>query len=336
MSLEARNAIAPQMVDYDRVGDQWVPYLMRFDRPSRNFGSVTTNEWGFRTTLNRGGNIASIAPGHELDSDYCGIVLGSSAVFGVGATHDRHTIPSVLNRTTNGIWLNYGGRAFNSTQELILFLLHLKAQVNRIVLFSGVNNITLAFLSERPSRIYNSFYFQTMFERAMENPVGEFVGIRQTVRQLGKEIHQRIFPSRKTIVRQTLDKSCYEEILACFRRDLTAIKALGDGLGAPVSFALQPLATWIEKDLSKEESKIFRILDDMSQDWTVLANNILEVKDKYFNDIACICADLNVPFTNLNLAPSFKNSDWLFVDRVHLTDLGYELAADILKKEFLL
>lgn len=334
MSLEARNAITPQMADYDRVGDQWVPYLMRFDRPNRSFESVTTNEWGFRTTLARDGHAVSFAPLDEKDDNYRGIVVGSSAVFGVGATHDRHTIPSVLNRTTNGTWLNYGGRAFNSTQELLLFLLHLPKRVDHIVLFSGVNNITLAFLSDRPSRIYNSLFSQTIFERAMANPAGEYIGLRRAATQLAKEIHHRFFPTRKPIVRQSLDSTCYEEILTCFRRDLTAIKALGDGLGASVHFALQPLATWIDKDLSPEESKIFQILDGMSQDWEVLAKNIHNVKDRYFDDVAGVCADLSIPYTNINLAPSFKNRDWLFVDRVHLTDQGYGLAADIIKREF--
>ena len=42
MNLSDRNKIAPQMEDYDRVGDQWVPYLMRFDCPLKNFAAVST------------------------------------------------------------------------------------------------------------------------------------------------------------------------------------------------------------------------------------------------------------------------------------------------------
>ena len=43
-------------------------------------------------------------------------------------------------------WINFGGRSFNSTQELILFTLHrhLLPPIKEIVLFSGFNDLGLA------------------------------------------------------------------------------------------------------------------------------------------------------------------------------------------------
>lgn len=332
MSLAERNSITPQMIDYDKVGDQWVPYLMRFDRPNRRFGAVSTNRWGFRTTVDRDGAETSA---DKIGVNPVGVVLGASAVFGVGATGDRHTIPSILNQITDGRWLNFGGRAFNSTQELLLFLLHSPVTPERIVLFSGVNNITLAFLTQSPSPIYNSFFFQTVFERAMANPSGEYIGVRRAVTQLAKELrHRFLLAGKATPARNALNDTCYGDVIACFRRDIRAMKALSDGLGAKFVFALQPMATWIEKNLSTEEAKIFSILDSLSQDWQVLAKNIGAVRDRYFSDVESICAASDVPFYNLNLDPDFKADEWLFVDRVHLTDKGYALSANILKREF--
>lgn len=332
MGLEARNKLVPQMADYDRIGDQWVPYLMRFDRPSRNFGPVSTNGLGFRITLDKEGR--ELRMDGQGASEYRGVVLGASSVFGVGATSDAHTIPSVLNRTTSGLWLNFGGRAFNSTQELILLQLFLPKELDRIVVFSGANNITLAFLTDYPSPVYNSFFFQTMFERAMRQTVGGNNGMKDLAVNLMKRFGRRFIPERLSVpARSTLDDH-YDQMLTCFRRDLRVLAALASGLGAQICFALQPLATWIDKSLSPEEEQLFRILDEMSMDWQVLAKYIGDVRDRYFNDIVETCAELKVPFANLNLAPDFSDSDWLFVDRVHLTDRGYALASELLKREF--
>ena len=70
------------------------------------------------------------------------------------------------------------------------------------------------------------------------------------------------------------------------------------------------------------------------QHWQVLAQKIMEERDKYFSDVAQICSDLSVPYCNTNLAPEFLTEEWLFVDRVHLTDRGCQIAAQILKREF--
>lgn len=332
MSLKKRNAIVPQMIDYDQVGDQWVPYLMLVDRPNRSFSSVSTNEYGFRTTLGRNGSAISIK---DVGDSKVGIILGSSAVFGVGATNDRYTIPSILNQITDELWLNYGVRAFNSTQELLLFLLYLPSKPKRIVLFSGVNNITLAFLAQNPSPVYNSFFYQTMFERTMANPPKEYVGVRPAASQLIKELRRKFSsPVGATPARASLDSGLYDDVMTCFRRDLRSIKALSDGLGAQLCFALQPMATWIEKSLSSEEENIFSILDGLSQDWQVLSKNIGAIRDRYFDDVQTVCSASNIPFYNLNRDPAFSGKEWLFVDRVHLTDKGYALSADILKREF--
>lgn len=322
------------MADYDRVGDQWVPYLMRFDRPLRRFPSVSTDEWGFRNTVGRGGETVNVGTvGGSAASSPVGAVIGSSAVFGVGSTHDRFTIPSALNRCTDTVWLNFGGRAFNSTQELILFLLHLPRRLDRLVLFSGVNNLTLAFLSSNPSPVYNSFFFQSLFERAMESPAEDYIGVRRALSRLVREVRHRFWPEPRQAARQALGDS-YKDVLRCFERDLRAFKAVANGLGVPLYFALQPLATWLDKPLAPEEKEIFGILDSMSMDWRVLAKQIVGVRDRYFIDVERICRELSVDYCNINLAPEFLTGDWLFVDRVHLTDRGHEMAANVLKREF--
>lgn len=338
MTLKARNKITPQMADYDQLGAQWVPYLMRFVNPLRSFASVSTDEWGFRDTVGRGGEIVNVTTMcQSLSSSSIGVIIGSSAAFGIGSTHNRFTIPSVLNRCTENVWLNFGGRAFNSTQELILFLLHLPRKVDRLVLFSGVNNITLAFLSSNSSPVYNSGFFQSMFAQALANQADENKGLLRNFSRLISKVCRRLWPEhcQPAATTQTLDEA-YRNILHCFSRDLRAFKTIANGLNVPLYFALQPLATWLNKPLAPQEKEIFSILNSISMDWQRITPKILEVRDTYFADMERICRELSVPYCNMNLAPEFLTEEWLFVDRVHLTDRGYEIAANILKKEFAL
>jgi len=333
MSLSARNKMTPQMLDYDRIGDQWVPYLMRSDGALKNFSSVNTDKWGMRWTIGRQGAVLTVdAIAAEAYSNSIGVILGSSAVFGVGSSQDQFTISSYLSNQTKVDWLNFGGRAYNSTQELFRLILHLPKKMDQLVVFSGVNNITLSFLSSYSSPVYNSFFYQSSFQQSMEHS-SEFIGVRRAWGRLLKELRNRFFKSSESIPNE-LSRQTYKDVLICFERDLRALKVIADGIGANVYFVMQPLATWIEKRLSEEEVTIFNLLDSMSSDWIVLAKQIADIKERYFEDVENICIALNINYYNMNLAPEFNTKEWLFVDRVHLTDRGYELAARLIKKRF--
>lgn len=332
MSLKERNSIVPQMRDYDQIGDRWLPYLMRFDSPSKNFKSVSTDQWGFRTTIDREGNSIDLHESRKSDNP-ANIVLGSSAVFGVGATRNSRTISSYLNQGSDREWWNYGGRALNSTQELILLQLFLPKNVETIVVCSGVNNLTLAGVSDTCSPIYNSFYYQTMFERAMQNPPKEYVGIRQALKLVQHAIFSKSSHSKESQGEQSIEQR-YESVLECLRRDIRCLAALSSGLGAKFYFALQPFATWIDKPLSSEEQRIFSILDNMSRDWNVLARLLGSFQQRYSEDVSKICKDYSVPFIDLNKSSSFCIDEWLFVDRIHLTDKGYSVISEELIMNF--
>lgn len=334
MSLEKRNKIVPQMIDYDQIGDQWVPYVMRFDRPLRKFPSVSTDENGFRHTTSKDGqSIVSFVEFNKTGNVPHSAIVGSSACFGVGATKNVHTIASYMNKITDSIWFNYGGRALNSTQEVILFLLFLPNKLDKLVIFSGVNNLTLSYLSSESSPYYNSFFFQSVFEKAMDAPGDDIISVRKSFSQLMLGLKQKLLlPDRKP-ARKNIDLQ-YDNILSCFKRDLDIINSLGKARGFEVYFALQPVATWIDKHLSVEEKQIFSILDALSMDWIVLSKYISAQREQYKKDVQVICEEIGVPFINLNSYDDFTEKDWLFVDRVHLTDSGYQLCSEIMKREF--
>lgn len=333
--MEDRYAFAPQMQDYDALGGNqvWIPYLMLFTKPNSQFPSVTTDAAGIRSTIDILGSVINIADIN--DKEELSVIMGGSAVFGVGATADKFTIPSNLNQITKQKWLNFGGRAFNSTQELLLLILQMPKKINKIVVMSGVNNITISFLSKNPSSFWAPFYDQEIFLKTMEAPAFGHLGVRKSFAIFLREFY-KFFKSGDSYSSYGDNFEInYSNTLKHFQRDLAALKIIGAGMGVPVYFALQPVVTWIEKELSEEEVRIFEILDNLpGSNWIILQNELRSVRNRYFMDLDQICRAEGVPFYNMNLDGEFAKNEWLFVDRVHMNDRGNMLAATILKRVF--
>ena len=164
--LETRYNIAPQMKEYDKIGNIWIPYLMYFHTPNYSSGVVNTDSRGFRVVYKDSKRISDFK---GIDGQSVCLFVGGSTAFGVGATDDRNTIPSVLNAITDNTWLNFGGRAFSSTQELLLFMFYHRYIVNtkKIVICSGVNNMILHYLCREYPRDIGLFFFWNQYKQRM-------------------------------------------------------------------------------------------------------------------------------------------------------------------------
>lgn len=332
MKTPKRYQLAPQMRDYDAIRVNWVSYLMFMQTHGFQSSSVNIDEHGLR---------------HSPKTAPDGIVrllVGGSAAFGVGASSDHTTISSFLEEKSGVRWLNFGGRAYNSTQELILYQLlgyNIKG-VDRIVLFSGVNDAYLPHLipTEHPDvqvMFFGSDYAQAMMATwYMSWP-------RQLVRLVFQNwldtdyskisfngLLRAAFMSKEKPV--PIDRDAAEALaIAHLRRNLSLWKALAESRAINLKFVLQPAFSWVGKQKTPEEDAIFAELDKVPGVLSKL--KILDGLYKGFTRGAeSICAELGIEFLDIN--PLFRHSgkahDWLFVDRVHLTDTGNELAADIL------
>jgi hypothetical protein len=56
MGLDRRNKYPPQMIEYDMIGDMWVPDLMKCSTLNIDFHSVSTDKRGLRKTIGSNGN----------------------------------------------------------------------------------------------------------------------------------------------------------------------------------------------------------------------------------------------------------------------------------------
>ena len=325
-AVERRNLIVPQMRDYDELGmrQEWVPHLMYFHPRNVALKSVTTDEFGFRNTT-------GAKPGAPT-----ALLVGGSSVFGIGATSDAMTIPSLLNTATKYNWLNFGGRAFNSTQEAILVhLSNTKKIEGPIVVMSGVNNLTRSLMSGSFSKMFGAFFHQGLFELQMRSAA---VSNRALARQLIAGLRERFGFGKKQHSQDASNPShsktaSYDAMLTVFERDCEYFQMLAQHNSTSASFVMQPFAPWIQKSLTTQETELFKLLDQEAEGFSRVLSELAERKQQYTQDLQAICARTGMKFVDLNTASELQKPEWLFVDRVHLTDAGYSVVAKLLVRD---
>jgi hypothetical protein len=325
-AVERRNLIVPQMRDYDELGmrQEWVPHLMYFHPRNVALKSVTTDEFGFRNTTGD-------KPGAPT-----ALLVGGSSVFGIGATSDAMTISSLLNSATKYNWHNFGGRAFNSTQEAILVHLSNTKKVDGpIVVMSGANNLTRSLMSGSFSKMFGAFFHQGLFESQMRSAA---VGNRALTRQLVAGLRERFGVGKKQHSQAAANPShsktaSYDAMLAVFERDCDYINMLAKHNSTTASFVLQPFAPWINKSLTSQETELFELLDQEAEGFSRVLSELAERRQQYTQDLQAICTRAGLKFLDLNIASELQQPEWLFVDRVHLTDAGYSSVTKLLVRD---
>lgn len=324
----ARSALTPQMAAYmEKFADsgdiRWMPYLMYF-HPARHASAVVnTDAVGFRYSEARG-RAYSVA-------DHAGhgsvrLLAGSSTVFGIGASADPWTLPSRLTASDSRPepWLNYGGRSFNSAQELMLlcFYRHLLPQVKEIVLFSGFNDLGLARLPASLRGDSGAFFNCRDFFDAL--------GARERAGMLG--LAKRLMGGGNTRD-EPVDMPLTEQIAyatGLTLRHLRTWSAVAKDMGAKLTFVLQPLSGWVRQVGCEQEEALFAELDQAGG-FTETYGDILtrEVCLEYGRQLEHGARAMQVNFLNMApiLAERLKPNDWLFVDRIHFTDWGHDFVA---------
>ena len=299
----------------------WLPYLMYFHPESYSSTVVNTDSYGFRFGQARGVRYSAT---ECADLGPVRLLVGSSTVFGIGATVDGHTLASRLTERdpTDEFWINFGGRSFNSTQELILFTLHrhLLPSIKEIVLFSGFNDLGLARLPANLRKQHGGFFNCRDFYSAM----GAFATSRQSSwlkSWSGGGDNEGRVPGMS---------EQFEYARRCTMRNLAIWRILAAAHEAKLVYVLQPLATWVRPKGTPEEELLFAELDQRGR-FSEIYGDIL-ARENYLQYAGQLRRDieaLGVPFIDFAavMSATATQDDWLFVDRIHFTDHGNDLAA---------
>lgn len=332
--MESQRALlTPHMTHYNEKlyedgTFRWLPYLMYFHPADYRSEVVNTDSIGFRLTE---GKDEQASPGGRLPKDPVKLVVGSSSVFGVGATNDSATLSSRLwsRYAPRRPWLNFGGRSHNSTQELLLFTLyrHLLPPVEEIVIYSGFNNLGLSKLPSAVQGDHGAFYLcNDYFEK-----IGE---LRKRTKKSGGAFRRAAAADADPPVPAISDQITHAADLTL--RHLDTWRVLAGALGARLSFVLQPLAPWVRDRPAPQEAVLFRELDELFS-FTRMHGDVTapEVGRRYAAALREGCARQGVTFLDMNpvLADAIAPDDWVFVDRCHCTDAGYDTVARLLAEQ---
>ncbi|ORT57082.1 SGNH/GDSL hydrolase family protein [Streptomyces sp. CB03238] len=330
-----RAALTPQMLQYaekfdDRGDIRWLPYLMYFHPAGHTSDVVRTDKIGFRLSEGQGQRASA---GGEVPDGPVRLIAGSSTVFGIGASSDAHTLASRLwdKHAPSSPWLNFGGRSFNSAQELLLFTLyrHLVPSIDEIVLFTGFNNLGLARLPQHLQGDHGAFF--NGHEYAEQVRAARLAKFRENGLSR-RAAHKALAEPQTDHTPPSLDEQI-DRATELTIRHLDNWRLLAAGLGAKLTFVLQPLAPWVREQPCSEESRLFAELDAIA-DFGRAYGDICTVDAgrRYARALSAGCERIGVPFLDMNpvLAEAADPGQWLFVDRIHFTDEGHDIVAGLL------
>jgi hypothetical protein len=315
--MSVRAELTPQMLRYEAKftddGEiRWLPYLMYFHPAAYSSETVSTDRSGFRYS-EAAGRRYSVADLRGITA--ARLLAGSSTVFGIGASSDAWTLSSRLTERDprHEPWLNFGGRSFNSAQELSLLTLnlHLLPEIREIVLFSGFNNLGLARLPAALRGEHGAFFNCTQFFEALGNGRSK----------------RRLFHSAEPVPTMGQQIAYAAELTL---RHLAAWQIFATHLGARLTYVLQPLSGWVRAKGCPEEERLFAELDRLGR-FSDTYGDILdpEVHGRYAALLAAGTRKLGAGFVDFAaaLAERAGPERWLFADRIHFTDDGHDHAA---------
>jgi hypothetical protein len=333
-----RAELTPQMLHYaDKSADggeiswfHWQPYLQYFHPTAHVSDVVNTDHLGFRVSHGNG-QLASV--GGPPSGGPVRLIVGSSTVFGMGATRDETTLASRLwtEHAPGRPWLNFGGRSYNPTQELLLFVLyrHLLPEIDEIVLFTGFNALALAWLPQWMQGDHGAFFFSVKYFDLLEELNGKdaakprWAGRRPASRS-AEELYVPDLPGQ---IAAGTDLTL---------RHLDTWRALASAAGARLTFVLQPLAQWVRAEPAPQERLLFAELDHLANfDRAYGEIARMDVGRRYAEELRAGCDKLGVQFLDMNpvLGEAIRENDWVFVDRIHFTDEGHDIVSSLLATE---
>jgi hypothetical protein len=346
-----RKELTPQMSTYDQLGINWKPFVMFFQTPNVCGTHLNTDSEGFRFTSFKEKEYTV----NELNgySGEVSFIIGGSSAFGVGATSDENTISSLMSKQSDNLYLNLGGRAFGSNQELILFnqVAYNFKKIKNVILFSGLNELYLSKFRSQ-NEFFGPMFFNKIYNQNMQK--GVISAKRKILRFFlysifkdsinyqstsGKKVLKEAWLKTKdTIIQYSLKNKTIKNqnneeqyqnhalnpnfAINQIEKNLFIWKNLSQSLNFKLIYILQPFSKWIKRQESSEEQSILKF-SKHEQNFTI--NSLDENLYLDYTESLCnLCQKLDVSYFDYNdyFSNKYFDNKWIFVDNAHLTDLG--------------
>jgi hypothetical protein len=347
--------LTPQIREYDEfmyLGVRWLPYTMFFHHKNYRSGVINTDALGFRHSTF--GDVMDVGVENLPKGRAVNLLVGGSTALGTGATTDAQTVASRLAAWTGEPWLNFSGRGYNAVQEVLMYMMHQHRfeQINNVVVLSGINTLALEGQPDELATDHGRYYYSFEYQHYM-NKYNDDLKRRTNTYASAADGRERNFIARY-INRLLSDDNPADVVITDDGTDTqarvtraawvvsNAVKQwqqLLSGSGARLSFVLQPMSFWTRDYLTPEEGDIFHAIDSCPNNFWRLFSKILgkEIHAPFADGIHEVCEMRKIRFADMNtmLRSSPLINDYLFVDRVHFNDKGYDEVARLIANKVL-
>ena len=277
--MNVRYKYCPQLKVYDVIGYRWLPSLMFMNRPNFRSKICNTDIYGLRFNSKQHLDLNNKSIFDFKTEKHKSLMVGSSTTFGVGSTLDDKTIPSILSNKSNHVY-NFGGRAFNGFQEIILteMMIDKLKDIKNIILYSGMNDIYMSYNEKFLISNPGPFYFSKSFINKME-----FQDL-----SLKRKILKIIFPNLNVDYKHVSRKELIDYLIGnkknqgnekylpfprinlneIISRNIKIWKLLSKSMGTKITFFVPPFMPWCKnrENYTKEEKEIAEYIGNLDED----------------------------------------------------------------------
>ncbi|MBK4998063.1 hypothetical protein IAE37_000339 [Pseudomonas sp. S31] len=333
----APGTASPLQQDYQRflmLGRRRAPHTLHVHESGYRSATINTDALGLRYSHCAGKRFSAAERG---GAPRVNLLVGGSTALGIGASGDQHTVASHLSMLTGEVWLSLAGCGLNASQELLLFLSHQHrfGQVGHVVVLSGLNSLAHEALGEVLDSAHEPL--QTAAYQHLLNSFSEGAGSveGQQHKPLWRRLLQTLAP-RRAPPQVQWSLSAPNKRLAraadSIGRTLLQWDRLLAGSHASLTFILQPLLPWCRDTLPAGEQAALEALERQPANFDRLLDGVFDsqLHADFFRRIKqqadpVACYDMN---SMLSSSPVFGAD--LFVDRLHLNDLGNNALAKVI------
>ncbi|HDS1679701.1 TPA: hypothetical protein QEM39_001193 [Pseudomonas putida] len=328
---------SPLHQDYQRfllLGNRRAPHTLHVHESGYRSGTINNDALGLRYSHCAGKRFSAAERG---GAPRINLLVGGSTAMGIGASSDEHTVASHLSMLTGEVWLSLAGCGLNASQELLMFLTHQHrfGEVGHVVLLSGLNTLAHEALGEilagahDPQQAKAHQAYLNSFNEGMP-PVGPARRV-----SLLQRLGQALAPRRNEPA-PVWPLSAPEKRLAraadSIGRTLRQWERMLADSHATLTFILQPLLPWCRETLPAGEHAMLAALQRQPTNFDRLLEGAFDsqLHMAFFRRIKSQadpvpCYDMN---SMLSSSPVFGAD--LFVDRLHLNDLGNNALAKVI------
>ncbi|QXI49712.1 MULTISPECIES: hypothetical protein [Pseudomonas] len=324
--------------DYQRfllLGSRRAPHIAHIHESGYRSGTINTDAVGLRYSHCAGKRFSAAERGGATRIN---LLVGGSTALGIGASSDEHTVASQLSMLTGEVWLSLAGCGLNASQELLLFLTHQHrlGQLGHVVVLSGVNSLAHEALCEvlgNPHDPQHAKAYQDFLNSFSE-------GVQPAAAPRRPSLWRRI--SQALVAPPAAEAPASWPLSPPEKRMARAADHIGRTLlqwdrlladsHSTLTFILQPLLPWCRDSLPAGEQTMLGALERQPANFDRLLDGAFDsqLHSAFFRRIKqqadpVPCYDMNCM---LSSSPVFGAD--LFIDRLHLNDLGNNALAKVI------